>query len=585
MSIANLISLLSGIALFLFGMALMGDGLKKVAGNKLEVILFRLTGSPLKGFLLGTGVTAVIQSSSATSVMVVGFVNSGMMRVRQAIPIVMGAILGTSITGWIICLSDLGGGGGWIDLFSTATLTGIISVVGIVLRMFSKSQTKRHIGDILMGFAVLMFGMSAMSGAVSPLRSDPTFLRILTTFSNPMLGILFGTLFTCVLQSASAAVGILQALASTGVIDFSMALPIIMGIAIGAALPVLLSAIGANVDGKRTAMVYLVVEVVGVIFWAAAFYLVNAFVQFDFMSMTMSSVSIAFVNTLFRFVKVVILLPFIDVIEKVVDLLVKDKPVQAEATDETIRLEERFIQHPALAIEQSRITINSMAAEAQENLAEAMRLLHHYSDEGYRTVVEMEQVVDRYEDRLGSYLVKLTGQELSSKQNEDASKFLHTISDFERISDHALNIAQTAKEMREKSIVFSDDALRELAVLESALAEIVHITVNAFIRNDLSLASRVEPLEELIDDLCDELKLHHVDRLQKGHCTLLNGFLFNDLLTNYERVADHCSNIAVAMIELESDSFDTHEYLSSIKEMKSDTYERYYEEYSQQYHL
>ena len=585
MSIANLISLLSGIALFLFGMALMGDGLKKVAGNKLEVILFRLTGSPLKGFLLGTGVTAVIQSSSATSVMVVGFVNSGMMRVRQAISIVMGAILGTSITGWIICLSDLGGGGGWIDLFSTATLTGIISVVGIVLRMFSKSQTKRHIGDILMGFAVLMFGMSAMSGAVSPLRSDPTFLRILTTFSNPMLGILFGTLFTCVLQSASAAVGILQALASTGVIDFSMALPIIMGIAIGAALPVLLSAIGANVDGKRTAMVYLVVEVVGVIFWAAAFYLVNAFVHFDFMSMTMSSVSIAFVNTLFRFVKVVILLPFIDVIEKVVDLLVKDKPVQAEATDETIRLEERFIQHPALAIEQSRITINSMAAEAQENLAEAMRLLHHYSDEGYRTVVEMEQVVDRYEDRLGSYLVKLTGQELSSKQNEDASKFLHTISDFERISDHALNIAQTAKEMREKSIVFSDDALRELAVLESALAEIVHITVNAFIRNDLSLASRVEPLEELIDDLCDELKLHHVDRLQKGHCTLLNGFLFNDLLTNYERVADHCSNIAVAMIELGSDSFDTHEYLSSIKEMKSDTYERYYEEYSQQYHL
>ena len=574
MSIANLISLLSGIALFLFGMALMGDGLKKVAGNKLEVILFRLTGSPLKGFLLGTGVTAVIQSSSATSVMVVGFVNSGMMRVRQAISIVMGAILGTSITCWIICLSDLGGGGGWIDLFSTATLTGIISVVGIVLRMFSKSQTKRHIGDILMGFAVLMFGMSAMSGAVSPLRSDPTFLRILTTFSNPMLGILFGTLFTCVLQSASAAVGILQALASTGVIDFSMALPIIMGIAIGAALPVLLSAIVANVDGKRTAMVYLVVEVVGVIFWAAAFYLVNAFVQFDFMSMTMSSVSIAFVNTLFRFVKVVILLPFIDVIEKAVDLLVKDKPVQAEATDETIRLEERFIQHPALAIEQSRITINSMAAEAQENLAEAMRLLHHYSDEGYRTVVEMEQVVDRYEDRLGSYLVKLTGQELSSKQNEDASKFLHTISDFERISDHALNIAQTAKEMREKSIVFSDDALRELAVLESALAEIVHITVNAFIRNDLSLASRVEPLEELIDDLCDELKLHHVDRLQKGHCTLLNGFLFNDLLTNYERVADHCSNIAVAMIELESDSFDTHEYLSSIKEMKSDTYER-----------
>ena len=584
MSITNLISLLSGIALFLFGMALMGEGLKKVAGNKLEVILFQLTGSPLKGFLLGTGVTAVIQSSSATSVMVVGFVNSGMMKVRQAISIVMGAILGTSITGWVICLSDLGGGGGWVDLFSTTTLTGVISVVGIVLRMFSKSQPKRHIGDILMGFAVLMFGMSTMSGAVSPLRTNETFLQILTTFSNPLFGILFGTLFTCVLQSASAAVGILQALASAGVVDFSVALPIIMGIAIGAALPVLLSSIGANVDGKRTAMVYLVVEVSGVIFWALAFYLANAIFRFDFMNMTMTSVSIAFVNTLFRFVKVVILLPFIDAIEKVVDFLVKDKPVQS-ATGETIQLEERFIQHPALAIEQSRITINSMAAEAQENLAEAIRLLHNYSEEGYRTVEEMENVVDGYEDRLGSYLVKLTGQELSAKQNEDVSKFLHTISDFERISDHALNLADTAQEIHEKGIVFSDDAARELDVLENALGEIVHVAVNAFIRNDLTMASRVEPLEELIDNLCDELKLHHVDRLQKGHCTLLNGFLFNDLLTNYERVADHCSNIAVAMIELESDSFDTHEYLSSIKEMKSDMFERYYEEYSQKYHL
>ena len=585
MGISNVISLFSGIALFLFGMALMGDGLKQVAGNKLELILYRLTGSPVKGFLLGTGVTAVIQSSSATSVMVVGFVNSGMMKVRQSISIVLGAILGTSITGWIICLSDIGSTGGWMDLFSTATLTGVISVIGIVLRMASKDPAKKHIGDILMGFAVLMFGMSTMSAAVSPLREDPTFIRILTSFSNPFLGILFGTLFTCVLQSASAAVGILQALASTGIIDFSIALPIIMGIAIGAAMPVLLSAIGASVDGKRTAMVYLVAEVTGVIFFAAIYYGLDAFIRFPFADRIMTSVSIAFVNTVFRFIKVVALLPFTRQIEKVVDLLVPDKPQQKPVEPEAVRLEERFIQHPALAIEQSRITINSMAAEAQENLAEAMRLLHHYSDEGYHAVEEMESVVDGYEDRLGSYLVKLTGQELTAKQNEDVSKFLHTISDFERISDHALNLAETAKEMREKSIVFSEDATRELGVLENALSEIVHIAVNAFIRNDLAMASRVEPLEELIDDLCDELKLHHVDRLQKGHCTLLNGFLFNDLLTNYERVADHCSNIAVAMIELESDSFDTHQYLSSIKEMKSDTYERYYEEYSQQYHL
>ena len=587
MSISNVISLLSGIALFLFGMSLMGDGLKKVAGNKLEVVLYQLTGSPLKGFLLGTAVTAVIQSSSATSVMVVGFVNSGMMRVRQAISIVMGAILGTSITGWIICLSDLGGGGGWVDLFSTATLTGIISVAGILLRMFSKNQTKQHVGDILMGFAVLMFGMSTMSAAVSPLRDEPVFLRILTSFSNPLLGILFGTLFTCVLQSASAAVGIIQALASTGVIDFSIALPIIMGIAIGAALPVLLSAVGANVDGKRTAMVYLVVEVAGVIFWAAVFYLANAVFRFDFMNMRMTSVSIAFVNTLFRFVKVVILLPFTDVIEAVVNALVKDREEKKPDAGQpaAMHLEERFLQHPALAIEQSRITINSMAADAELNFTGALQLLDHYTDEDFAEVERMEGVIDRYEDILGTYLVKLTGRELTSRQSADVSKFLHTLSDFERISDHALNVAEAAQELKNKDITFSGDAQHELSVLTAALREILHNAIRAFIMEDLELAKRVEPLEELIDALCDEMKLHHVDRLQKGTCTLLQGFVFNDLLTNYERVADHCSNIAVAMIELEADSFDTHEYLSSVKALKSAAYERYYEEYRQRFSL
>ncbi len=587
MSISNVISLLSGIALFLFGMALMGEGLKKVAGNKLEVVLYQLTGSPLKGFLLGTAVTAVIQSSSATSVMVVGFVNSGMMRVRQAISIVMGAILGTSITGWIICLSDLGGGGGWVDLFSTATLTGIISVAGILLRMFSKNQTRQHVGDILMGFAVLMFGMSTMSAAVSPLRDEPVFLRILTSFSDPLLGILFGTLFTCVLQSASAAVGILQALASTGVIDFSIALPIIMGIAIGAALPVLLSAVGANVDGKRTALVYLVVEVAGVIFWAAVFYLANAVFRFDFLNMPMTSVSIAFVNTLFRFVKVVILLPFTDVIEAVVNALIKDKGEKKPDAEQpaAMHLEERFLQHPALAIEQSRITINSMAADAELNFTGALQLLEHYTDEDFAEVERMEGVVDRYEDILGTYLVKLTGRELTSRQSADVSKFLHTLSDFERISDHALNVAEAAQELSRKDITFSADAEHELSVLTAALREILHNAIRAFIMEDLELAKRVEPLEELIDALCDEMKLHHVDRLQKGTCTLSQGFVFNDLLTNYERVADHCSNIAVAMIELEADSFDTHEYLNSVKAMKSAAYERYYEEYRQRYSL
>ena len=584
MGISNVIALLSGIALFLFGMALMGDGLKRVAGNKLELILYRLTGNPLKGFLLGAGVTAVIQSSSATSVMVVGFVNSGMMKVRQAISIVLGAILGTSITGWIICLSDIGSTGGWLDLFSTATLTGVISVIGIVLRMASKDQAKKHIADILMGFAILMYGMSTMSAAVSPLRDDPTFIRILTTFSNPFLGILFGTLFTCVLQSASAAVGILQALASTGIIDFSIALPIIMGIAIGAAMPVLLSAIGATVDGKRTAMVYLVAEVTGVILFAAIYYTLDAIIRFPFADLIMSSVSIAFVNTVFRFIKVVGLLPFTKQIEKVVNLLVPDKP-QQPAEPETMRLEERFIQHPALAIEQSRLTINAMAEEAKRNFMEAVALLHGYSEERYHLVEDLEKSVDRYEDKLGSYLVKVTERELTAKQNEDVSKYLHTISDFERISDHALNIAEGAKELNEKNLSFSDAAAHELEVMEAALTEILSVAIRSFVNNDLQLAARVEPLEELIDNLCDEMKLHHVDRLQKGLCTLVQGFVFNDLLTNYERVADHCSNIAVAMIELESDSFDTHEYLSSIKEMKSEMFERYYEEYSRIYQL
>ena len=585
MGISNIISLFSGIALFLFGMALMGDGLKQVAGNKLELILYRLTGNPIKGFLLGAGVTAVIQSSSATSVMIVGFVNSGMMKVRQAISIVLGAILGTSITGWIICLSEIGSTGGWLDLFSTATLTGVISVIGIVLRMAAKDPAKKHIGDILMGFAVLMFGMSTMSAAVSPLRDDPTFIRILTSFSNPFLGILFGTLFTCVLQSASAAVGILQALASTGIIDFSIALPIIMGIAIGAAMPVLLSAIGASVDGKRTAMVYLVAEVTGVILFAVIYYALDAVVRFPFADRIMTSVSIAFANTVFRFIKVVALLPFTRQIEKVVNFLVRDKPQQKTVEPEAMRLEERFIQHPALAIEQSRLTINAMAEEAKRNFVEAVALLHGYSDERFKLVEDLEGSVDRYEDKLGTYLVKVTEREMTAKQNAEVSKFLHTISDFERISDHALNIAEGARELHEKKLSFSDAAAHELEVMEAALTEILSTAIRSFVNNDLQLAARVEPLEELIDNLCDEMKLHHVDRLQKGLCTLGQGFVFNDLLTNYERVADHCSNIAVALIELESDSFDTHEYLNSLKELKSDMYERYYEEYRRVYQL
>ena len=584
MSVADVISLLGGIALFLFGMSLMGEGLKKVAGSRLELVLYKLSSTPLKGVLLGTGVTAVIQSSSATSVMVVGFVNSGMMKVKQAIGVIMGAILGTSVTGWILCLSSLEGGSGVVQLLSTEVLTGIVAVVGIILRMFTGKTSNRYVGEILLGFAVLMYGMSAMSGAVSPLRESEAFIRILTSFSNPILGILVGLAFTSVLQSASAAVGILQALAITGAVTFEVALPIVMGIAIGAAVPVLLSALGANLNGKRTAFIYLLIDVLGVLIWALLFYGANAIIHFTFLDAVMSSVSIALMNTLFRLATVIVLLPCIGLMEHMVELLFPDDGSAAEE-QEMDRLEERFLQHPALSIEQSRLVTNSMAERAEGNLLMAVGLRNRWSDKDFRMVGETESVIDRYEDKLGTYLMKITSKSLSQSQSEEVSKYLHTISDFERISDHALNISEAAKEIHDKDLQFSPEACHELDVIESAVREILSIAVGAFVDNDPQRAARVEPLEEIIDGLCDEMKSHHVDRLQSGSCTLNQGFVFNDLLTNYERVADHCSNIAVAIIELESDSFDTHEYLNSVRAMKSSSFARYYEEYKQEYHL
>jgi len=577
------ISLLGGVALFLFGMTLMGDGLKKVAGNKLEIILYKLTSTPLKGVLLGTGVTAVIQSSSATSVMVVGFVNSGMMQVRQAIGIVLGSILGTSITGWILCLSDISGSG-WVSLLSTATLTGVVAVVGIVLRMFCKDLIRHHIGDILLGFAVLMYGMSSMSGAVAPLKDSAAFIQLLTRFSNPLLGVLVGTVFTCILQSASAAVGILQALAITGTITFSVAFPITLGIAIGAAVPVLLSSLGASVKGKRTAYVYLLIDVIGAVVWGVVFYAVNAAVHFPFLDTTMTTVSIALLNTIFRFATVLLLTPMIPLLEKLVSFLFPDKASTGALAD-IDRLEERFLAHPALAIEQSRLAIDSMARQAQDNILSAFSLLGKFSDEQFAALQENEEAIDHYEDKLGTYLIKITSKELTPRQTADVSKYLHTISDLERISDHSLNIGETAQELYTKKIVFSPTGARELKVMLAAVTRILEITINAFLDNDVAAAYHVEPLEELIDNLCDEMKLHHIDRLQTGECTLNHGFAFNDLLTNCERVSDHCSNIAVAMIELESDSFDTHEYINSVMAMHSHSFDEYYSEYSKEFQI
>lgn len=584
MGIADIISLLGGIALFLYGMAIMGDNLKKVAGSKLELVLYKLSGTPLKGILLGTGVTAVIQSSSATSVMVVGFVNSGMMKVRQAIGVIMGAILGTSVTGWILCLNSLGGGSsGWVDLLSTEVLTGVLAVAGILLRMIKGKPSRKHLGNILLGFAVLMYGMTAMSGAVAPLKESQAFIDTLTKFSNPLLGILVGLAFTSVLQSASAAVGILQVLAGTGAITFEIALPIVMGIAIGASVPVLLSALGASINGRRTAFVYLLIDVLGVVIWGVVFYAANAALHFDFLTVTMTSVTVALMNTLFRLATLLVLAPVISLLEKLVMWLLPDKEGELTAQHDMDRLEERFLQHPALAIEQSRLVIDSMAKTAQDNLLLAMSLRDGYTDRNFERVDEMEQLVDRYEDKLGTYLMKITARSLSPAQTEEVAKYLHTISDFERISDHACNIADVCQEIDQKKVEFSENALYELQVMEAAVTEILGISIQAFLEGNLHLAARVEPLEEIIDGLCDEMKSHHVERLQQGLCTLNQGFVFNDLLTNYERVADHCSNIAVAIIEVESDNFDTHEYLNSVKALKDDAFARYYEEYKQKY--
>lgn len=577
-------SLLGGVALFLFGMTLMGEGLKKVAGNKLELVLYRLSGTPIKGVLLGTVVTAVIQSSSATSVMVVGFVNSGMMKLGQAISVIQGALIGTSITGWIICLSSVEGTG-WVSLFSTSTLSAVVAVVGIILRMFSKRSADQHVGDILLGFAVLMFGMQAMSGAVAPLKQSAAFIQLLVTFSNPVIGILVGALFTSVIQSSSAAVGILQALSMTGAVTFATAYPIILGIAIGAAVPVLLSAIGAKADGRRAAFSYLLIELLGVVACALIYYIADAIFGLGINSWVVNPVRIATVNSLFRLATAVLLVPFNRHIRGLVTLLVKESKGEKSINRELDRLEERFLQHPALAIEQSRLTVNSMARAAEGNLKAAVKLMSDYSEEDRQRIEQTEELVDLYEDRLGTYLVRITARELDAKQNESVSKYLHTLSDFERISDHAMNIAEAAQEIHSKKLRFSEDARRELAVLTGAMLEILELAVSAFVESDIEKAYVVEPLEERIDILCDEMKIRHIDRIQQGLCSLSQGFVFNDILTNFERVADHCSNLAIAMIELHGDSYDTHSYVINLKELHSHNFDALYEHYTEKYSI
>ncbi len=584
-SITIILSLLSGVALFLFGMSLMGDGLKRVAGNKLELVLYKLTNTPIKGILLGTVVTAIIQSSSATTVMVVGFVNSGMMKVAQAIGIIMGANIGTSVTGWILCMSYIDGSSGIAQLLSTATISAIVAIIGIIFKMFVKKSGFKNVGDIMLGFSILMVGMQTMSGAVAPLKDNEHFVNILTMFKNPAAGILAGIAITAVLQSASASVGILQALSMSGSITFAAALPITMGIGVGAACPVLLSSIGTNKNGKRTALIYLFNDLFGMLFWSIVFYTVNAFVHFPFMDMTMSPVTVALLNTVFRAATILVLIPFIKVIEKLVYAVVKDSPEDEEDQADFDLLEERFLAYPDLAITQSHLAMNGMAKKARKNILRAMSLLEEYSSEKFNKVQEKENLIDKYEDKLGTYLMQLSTHQMNENQVKQVSKFLHTVSDFERLGDHAVNVSEVAAELNEKKISFSDEAQYELSVLEGAVKECVSISVDAFCTDDLDLASRVEPLRELIGILCDELKLRHIARLRTGKCEMKQGFAFNDMLTNLERMAAHCSNIAVAMIEIEAADFDTHQYLKSVRERKNETYQIYFDEYERKYDI
>ncbi len=586
MGIGNVITLLSGVALFLFGMLVMGDGLKKVAGSKMKDVLYKLTGNPLKGFLLGTGVTTVIQSSSATSVMVVGFVNSGMMKVKQGISVVMGAILGTSVTAWVLCLSDIGGGEstGWVSLISTATLTGVIAVIGIIFRMFCKGQTQKYFGDILLGFAVLMFGMSAMSGAVAPLKDSEAFINLLTTFSNPILGVLAGCLFTAVIQSASAAIGILQALAVTGILDFSAAFPLILGISVGAAVPVLVSSIGTSTNGKRTAFVYLLIEVIGVIILIPAVYLLNAIVPLPIMSLSMTMVSIAILNTATRLVTVLVQLPFAGSLEKILCKIFKDSETELE-TAELSFLEDNILDLPSVAVGQCHNALSSMAQRAQENVHRSLELITHFSDENHKIIQDKEKVVDEFFVKLGDYLVKLAGRELTPEQSDDVTKYLLALGEFERIGDRAVVFSRVAENINKNKIVFSDEAIEELKILREASSEILSVSISAFTNNSLEDAYRVIPLKELIGGLCSDIKMRHVIRARAIPCDMYHITAFNDILTNYERMTDLCANIALGLIQTESESFDVEEYLKSVTDVKSVGAQRFFNEYRSKYTL
>lgn len=582
MDIFTILSLIGGLVLFLYGMDLMGDSLKKLAGGKLESVLARLTSTRFRGFLLGLIVTAVIQSSSATTVMLVGFVNSGIMRLGQTISIIMGANIGTTITAWLLSTADIQGTAILIKLFKPESFTPILALIGLLMTMMGKTDSKKNIGTILIGFAILMFGMEMMSGSVEGLRDNPTFTNLLTMFSNPVMGILVGTIFTAIIQSSSASVGVLQALALSCVVPYSTAIPVVLGQNIGTTITPIISSISGNTDSKRVALTCLVIKMVGVVVVVGAFYILHGVFDFAFMTQRATALSIAVVHTLFNILSTVILIPFCSLFEKLAIRLIPDKKGAAEV-DAFAALDERFLAMPTFAVEKCRDLVCEMARIALDSFRRASLLLDSYDNNRFEAVKDLEKLVDKYEDKTSSYLVKIAGNQMSQNDSKVVSELLHCIGDFERISDHALNIAEAAKEIHDKDITFSQKATADLRVITGAVSEILDMAVAALSDNSLATAKSVEPLEQVIDNLKRQIKNGHISRLRQGDCTMELGFILSDLLTNYERISDHCSNVAVCVIELAQGSFETHEYMSRIKAGDVTEFNEMYEKYTEKY--
>ena len=573
MDIFGLLSMVGGLALFLYGMDVLGDGLKKASGGKLEMILEKLTSNKLLAVLLGAGVTAIIQSSSATTVMVVGFVSSGIMSLSRAVGVILGANVGTTITAWILSLAEMSGTGFLFQLLKPTSFSPIIAIIGVGILMMSKNEKKKNAATIMVGFAVLMFGMDTMSTAVEPLADVPEFTNLLLKFSNPFLGMIVGLIFTAVIQSSSASVGILQALCMSGAVSYATAIPIIMGQNIGTCVTALISSAGSTKNARRTALVHLYYNFMKVGFFMVPFYIINAFVDFSFMSQSASAVGVAVIHTAFNVLMLILIFPFTNVLEKLVYLTVPlTEDEQEKDTRKVQILDPIFLNRPALALEMCKNAAVDMAKYAKEGMLLAMKLLDQYDEKKAQEVKELEDLVDRYEDELGSYLVKINGHHLSPKDSQEISILLHCIGDFERISDHSVNIMASAREMYEKEAAFSKKAQEELSIFTKAVTDILDAAVEVFCKEDLILAKKVEPMEENIDYLSEEMKKRHIKRLRKGKCTIEMGFVLSDITTNYERISDHCSNIAICLLQLNEEGFDTHGYQDVISSKENTAY-------------